>query len=698
MALIRSLTGLQSGRVRQLKTGSLVIGRNPRCCDLVLDHFAVSREHARITVADGAAYLEDLDSRNGVLINGLPVPTGLTGRQRLYSGDRIRIATFEFIYEEDPSSGVHLSEQAGGNAEVLSTVHMGDDPSKPDVSRGIQEKQRTILRIVGGLPSAADPERVLPQILDRLFGSFPQATGGAIFLFEESSGNFLPAAVRRRDGGDLPISVDRSVLRDVVAKRSALLTTESYPSEPQQAGETSTASYERSLLIVPLIDVDRVLGLIQLEAARGIGSFSEGDLDVLASVAGHLAHVIHNSRLHDAALRAQRSELEQRFQGLIEGSIQGILVHRQFQPLFVNEAYARLFGYTVAEILNLQSIMPLMAADDQERVMVSAAEPPSHCHLPARYETRGVRRDGSEVWLEKFVSVVDWVDGPAFQAAVIDVSDRKAAEDALRSAHAHLEEHVQQRTKELAEANRRLEWEIAERKQKEEEFERSNRDLEQFAYSVSHDLRSPLRTIVNYCQLVRNEAAARLSAQESEFLDHAVEDARRMMRLLDDLLAYSRVSTQAESRRPTDVDAVLGEAIRNLRAEIFDRGAAVSRDPLPTVVCDATQLMVLFQNLIHNAITYRGPEPPSVHISAEERETDWLFNVRDNGEGIAPEHFERVFHVFQRLHTEDEIAGSGVGLAICKRIVERHGGAIWVESSPRRGSVFHFTIPKSQLG
>ena len=178
MPLIRSLTGLQSGRVRHLKSGSLVIGRNPRCCDVVLDHFAVSREHARITVADGVAYLEDLDSRNGVLLNGRAVPPGPTGRQRLYSGDRIRIATFEFVYEEDPSSGVHVSEQENPGSEILSTVHVGDDPSKVDVPRESRDKVRAILGIVGGLASATDPERVLPQILDRLFASFPQAAAG----------------------------------------------------------------------------------------------------------------------------------------------------------------------------------------------------------------------------------------------------------------------------------------------------------------------------------------------------------------------------------------------------------------------------------------------------------------------------------------------------------------------------------------
>jgi len=812
-----------------LKSGSLLIGRNSRC-DVVLDHFAVSREHARITVVDGAAYFEDLDSRNGVLLNGRAVPPGPAGRQRLYTGDRIRIATFEFVYEEDPSSAVDVSEQEE-SAEIVSTVHMGDDASRVDAPREKRDKLRSILAIVGGLASATHPERMLPQMLDSLFAGFPQAAAGAIFLRDESTGELRAAAVRRRDSGEAPIPANRALLRQVAEQKSALLTSESGPQG--EAGMVGGVQWpvERSLMIAPLIHIDRVLGLVQLGVAPGESGFGQGDLEVLAGVAGHLAHLIHNSRLHDAALRAQRTELELRFRGLVEGSIQGILVHRQLQPLFANEAYARLHGATVPQILELPTIAPLLAPEDRERNMATAGAPSGQFELPVRYETRAFRRDGTEIWLEKFVSIVDWTDGPAFQTAVIDVSERKAVEAALRAAHADLERCVERRTGELEEANRRLEREIAERQQKEQELrdsealyqslveqfpvcvarknaqgvitfvnrtlaelfqqtpgdfigktdydlfarevadkyraddaavtatarlmefsdtlvlpggetryvhtlktpirdaaqqvvgiqlafwditaqkqaelernryahelERSNRDLEQFAYSVSHDLQAPLRTIVNYCQLLQRAAAERLDAQEQDFLDSAISGARRMKRLLDDLLAYSRVSTQAEPFQPVDANTVLEEALHNLQAQIVDNGAIVTHDRLPTVVGDATQLMMLFQNLLCNAILYRRGEAPRIHVGVQDRDDDCLFHVRDNGEGIAPEDCERVFQVFRRLQGDKAVPGSGVGLAICKRIAERHGGTIWVESVPGHGSVFYFTLAKPGRG
>jgi light-regulated signal transduction histidine kinase (bacteriophytochrome) len=244
-------------------------------------------------------------------------------------------------------------------------------------------------------------------------------------------------------------------------------------------------------------------------------------------------------------------------------------------------------------------------------------------------------------------------------------------------------------------------WDVTPQKQTEferdrnaQELERSNRDLEQFAYSVSHDLQSPLRTVTSYCQLLQNRYQGSLDDDADEFLTGAIDGARRMRRLLDDLLSYSRVATEAHQFLPADANKVLEEALHNLRAAVDESGAQVTHDALPSVVCDATQLMQIFQNLVSNSVRYRSESPPRIHIGCVEESGAWKFHVRDNGVGIDPRHQERIFQVFQRLYAEHEIPGSGVGLAICKRIVERHGGQIWVESQPDEGSVFFFTLPK----
>lgn len=692
MALIRNIAGLKSGRVYELDSGTIVFGRNPRQCDVVLEHFAVSREHARITLDDGIAYIEDLDSRNGVLVNGQVIAAGPAGRQRLYSGDCFRIATFEFIYEEDPSSDVKMSDRESTGDEVLSKLDVSDDGAAVETGQS-GDSFSAILAVLQELPTTSNPSRVLSSILDHLFEAFKAATMGAIFLRRNANEDFVPAAVRRRAGVAGPVEVRRTLLDAVASQKSALLTIDHGPVSIGARGETVDLR-SRSIVCVPLIWSDEVLGVIQLESPREAGEFTSRDLAVLGGIARHLAAVIQTSRRHIEALQAQQYKLEQRFRDLIEGAVQGILVHRQFKPLFVNKTFAHLYGYTVDEILNLPTVEPLLAEDDQERLLVFGSATQLEPKFPLRYEAKGCRKDGSTFWLEKFITLVDWVDGPAFQAAVLDVSDRKQAEEGLRRAHGDLEQRVTSRTAELADANSRLEKEVADRQRKEDELERSNRDLEQFAYSVSHDLHSPLRTIANYCQLLQSQVAERLSAEELDFLDNAVEGAHRMKRLLDDLLSYSRVGTATAGFHPCDASTALSEAMRNLQAITAETGASITCDPLPTILGDRTQLMVLFQNLLSNSIAYRRNVAPRIHVSVKEHPEVWEFLVQDNGSGIPPDQFGRIFQVLQRVHREDDVPGSGLGLAICQRIVERHGGRIWVESVVGEGSTFHFTIAR----
>jgi PAS domain S-box-containing protein len=226
------------------------------------------------------------------------------------------------------------------------------------------------------------------------------------------------------------------------------------------------------------------------------------------------------------------------------------------------------------------------------------------------------------------------------------------------------------------------------------DLERSNQELEQFAYVASHDLQEPLRMVASYTQLLAQRYEGQLDAKANKYIHYAVDGALRMQALINDLLTYSRVGTQGQPLAPTDTQAVLGEALRNLTATIAESQAVITNANLPTVRADAAQLVLVFQNLLANAIKFRGQDLPRVHISAQERPGEWVFAVQDNGIGIAPQHAERVFVIFQRLHTREEYPGTGIGLAVCQRIVERHGGKIWFTSAPGNGSTFFFTVPK----
>jgi len=280
-------------------------------------------------------------------------------------------------------------------------------------------------------------------------------------------------------------------------------------------------------------------------------------------------------------------------------------------------------------------------------------------------------------------------EADAFDENDVLAMETLAAQIAVAIENARLYGEIQ---RELSERER-AEEALAE---KAEALIKSNKELQHFAYIVSHDLQEPLRMVRSYVQLLERRYAGELDEDADDFIHYAVDGATRMQQMIDDLLRYSRVSTHGEPFATTDCDDIIRDVLDNLQIAIEESGAEITTESLPTVIGDPAQLTRLLQNLVSNGIKFsQNGSPPRIHVSAEEESDAWRFAVADNGIGIPPQESERIFRIFQRLHTRDEYPGTGIGLAVCKQIVQRHGGRIWVDSSPGEGSTFYFTIPKS---
>lgn len=272
-----------------------------------------------------------------------------------------------------------------------------------------------------------------------------------------------------------------------------------------------------------------------------------------------------------------------------------------------------------------------------------------------------------------------------------DFTERKLAEDhkeILLKKEQHLTEKLQYSNQELLDIQQKLTNTI-------NKLEMSNSELQQFAYVASHDLKEPLRMVTSFLQLLKQRYKYELDSDANEFIDFAVDGAKRMHNLIEDLLAYSRIMTQGKEFTNVDMNEVLKHVLTNLKVSIDENNAIVTHDPLPKIKADESQMIQLIQNLIENSLKYRGEKVPKIHISVMDDDDEWIFSVKDNGIGINPKHSERIFMIFKRLHTNQEYDGTGIGLAIIKRIVDRHFGRVWVESELDKGSTFFFTISKS---
>jgi PAS domain S-box-containing protein len=391
------------------------------------------------------------------------------------------------------------------------------------------------------------------------------------------------------------------------------------------------------------------LMLSPLESAEGIlVTAAIRDISVRRDAENHLAR------------------MEGRYRGLLEAAPDAmVVVNQSGEIVLLNVQAEKQFGYHRDELLG-QRVKNIVPEGFAERLIADAlrsAEDALAQQIGMGIELTGRRKNGSEFPIEIMLSPLESAEGVLVTAAIRDISVRKKSEE-------HLVKTVG-------------------------ELKRSNDELQQFAYVASHDLQEPLRMVASYTQLLAKRYKGRLDSDADEFIAFAVDGSIRMQGLVQDLLVYSRAGTNGKVLHEISSENALKEALTNLRATMEESGAIVTHDSLPTITTDDTQLVQVFQNLVGNAIKYHGLKAPLVHVSAKKNGgNEWIFSVRDNGLGIDPQYFERIFILFQRLHGPREFKGTGIGLAICKKMLERLGGRIWVESQPEKGSTFYFALPE----
>jgi signal transduction histidine kinase/CHASE3 domain sensor protein len=408
--------------------------------------------------------------------------------------------------------------------------------------------------------------------------------------------------------------------------------------------------------------------------AIGARRLADGDLDQRVRLSRHDEIGVAAQAFDEMAERLQTIIV--RNETILTTAAEGIVgLDRDARVTFANPAATTALGQPLSELLGRAITHRFDVAvetnGDSAAIMHGEVVTPPPSLVPQTLAAGTVeyvagamlkRGDGGAVPIE-YTSAPIWERGKVVGAVVTfrDVTERRAAERALA-----------ERARDLA---------------------RSNAELEQFAYVASHDLQEPLRAVVSYLQLLERRYKGQLDDRADKYIGYAVDGARRMQMLINDLLTYSRAGRRDEQHIEVDLEVMLERVIRSLEVAIEESGATITHDPLPTIVGDPVGLGQLLQNLVGNAVKFHSEKSPNVHVSAERQEHAWQFGVRDNGIGIAPEYRERIFVLFQRLHGRDEYTGTGIGLAICKKIVERHGGSLWIEPTPGGGSTFLFTIP-----
>jgi PAS domain S-box-containing protein len=398
-------------------------------------------------------------------------------------------------------------------------------------------------------------------------------------------------------------------------------------------------------------------------SARTTLPYEVGELGELARTFDQMAESLQaqqaETRRSNEAAHRLAAIVESSDDAIVGTDLDGTIIHW-------NSGAEQMYGYPFEEIIGRPASVlvpadrPVTIADVLERI--------TRGERIENFETVHKRKDGTDIDVSLVVSPIKTTDGAITGVSAIarDITERKRAEEELA--------------------------------RQAEKLARSNAEQEQFVYAASHDLQEPLRTVASYIQLLAKRYQGKLGQDADEFIGFAVDGVTRMQRLIQGLLEYSRIGSSSRPFELIACDSVVREAIKNLEVGIRESDAVVTNDPLPSVKGDAVQFIQLFQNLIGNSIKFQGADPPHVHITAKRANGGWVFSVQDNGIGIDPQYSKRIFEIFQRLHSQADYPGTGIGLAICTKIVERHGGRVWVESEPGKGATFYFTIPMGNGG
>ena len=434
---------------------------------------------------------------------------------------------------------------------------------------------------------------------------------------------------------------------------------------------------------------------IELSGRRKDGS--EFPIEIMLSPLDSAEGILVTAAIRNISMRKDAEkhlvQMESRYRGLLEAAPDAmVVVNQSGEIVLVNVQAEKQFGYRRDELVG-QKMKNIIPEGFAERLIADATRSVADAlaqQIGMGIELSGRRKDGSRFPIEIMLSPLDSAEGILVTAAIRNISARKKSEEdnaalenqatSLQTARDELELRVNERTKELAVANQVL--------------EQSNLELKQFAYIASHDLQSPLRSISGFVQLLKLEYEGKLNEEAQDWIRRTVQSIAQMQILIRDLLAYSRV--EARSRPFTQIPFldIVKDALTLLESSVRDSGGQVTWGLLPDIMGDRSQLVQLIQNLVGNGLTYHGDKPPHIHISAERSGKEWIFSVRDNGIGIAPKYYEQIFEIFKRLHDQKDYPGTGIGLAVCRRVVNRHGGKIWVMSEQGQGSTFHFTIPE----
>jgi PAS domain S-box-containing protein len=502
--------------------------------------------------------------------------------------------------------------------------------------------QRQFIAVVRDISERCRSEQALLETVGRLRAVLQTAVDGIITLDEAGRiTSFNPAATR----------IFGYSQEEVMGRNVNLLLSDSHHQE-----------HDNYLVRRGGTDVNEFTGLgREVTGRRKDGTACPVDLAVSETLLGDqrsftwIVRDIKDRRFDDDAHAKLAALVESSDDAIISKTLGGIIATW-------NAGAERIFGYTAAEVVGrpISILTPRRLMDEAADIQQSVVDGQRMDHI----ETVRVAKDGREIHVSLNMSLIKDSAGIDVGASCIirDISARKRADEELA-----------RQTEELA---------------------RSNLELERFAYVASHDLQEPMRTVNSFAQLLKRRCADELSSDGKEYLGFITDGVLRMQNLIRDLLAYSRITCQGVGFGPVDCNEVLSEVVDGLHASIQSANARVTADALPVITADATQIGQLFQNLLTNAVKFHGMAPPRVHVSAKEAHGAWDFSFKDNGIGIDSEYFERIFVMFQRLHTSEEYAGTGIGLAICQKIVERHGGRIWVESEAGKGSTFHFRLPR----